>query len=232
MVNEKNELKIIDLGFGKMVESSDDFDKSISLNYWCELPLEFHSDVYDFCTEVYFVGKLFEKLIQVNDIEDFKYRTVLDQMCRRDSHERTGTFADISTRVKNEQFYEIEFDLNERRSYQEFSGAIRQHIAKIEKSAKYVVDVRLFQADLEDVYRNVMLASEIPDPNVVIRCIINGSYTYYRKRFSVNTLRDFVHLLKSSSEEKSRIILANLHTLLNSIERFTEKMLDDDEIPF
>ena len=29
-------LKIIDLGFGKRVESSNDFDKSITLNWWCE----------------------------------------------------------------------------------------------------------------------------------------------------------------------------------------------------
>lgn len=41
LVREDGTLKIIDLDFGKRVETSKDFDKSISLNWWCEPPEEF-----------------------------------------------------------------------------------------------------------------------------------------------------------------------------------------------
>jgi len=40
MVRDDGVLKIIDLGFGKKIEQTADFDRSISLNWWCERPLE------------------------------------------------------------------------------------------------------------------------------------------------------------------------------------------------
>ena len=63
LVDNDGQLKIIDLGFGKQVNTSLDFDKSITLNWWCATPDEFRFKRYDFGTEVYFVGKLFEQLI-------------------------------------------------------------------------------------------------------------------------------------------------------------------------
>ena len=81
MVREDGVLKIIDLGFGKKIEHTADFDKSISLNWWCEPPLEFQTARYDFTTEVYFVGKLFQRIIQDNQLARFKYLDVLAAMC-------------------------------------------------------------------------------------------------------------------------------------------------------
>jgi serine/threonine-protein kinase len=63
MVTGENTLKIIDFGFGKRIVNNDDFEKSISLNWLYEKPLDFENHIYDFKTEVYFVGKLFESLI-------------------------------------------------------------------------------------------------------------------------------------------------------------------------
>lgn len=48
LISDQGVLKIIDLGFGKHVEAPTDFDKSISLNWWCELPTEFSQGTYDF----------------------------------------------------------------------------------------------------------------------------------------------------------------------------------------
>ena len=66
MMSGDGVLKIVDLGFGKKIDRSADFDKSITLNWWCEPPLEFQTARYDFKTEVYFVGKLFQRIIQEN----------------------------------------------------------------------------------------------------------------------------------------------------------------------
>ena len=63
LVRNDGIVKIIDLGFGKLIENSRDFDKSISLNWWCEPPKEFGDGVYDFSTEVYFVWNLFSQII-------------------------------------------------------------------------------------------------------------------------------------------------------------------------
>lgn len=83
MVDHDGELKIIDLGFGKRIADSTDFDKSISLNWWCEKPDEFATKKYDYTTEVYFVGKLFEKLLLEYSVENFQHKEMLRQMCRQ-----------------------------------------------------------------------------------------------------------------------------------------------------
>ena len=69
MVRHDDTVKIIDLGFGKQVRDSDDFDNSTKITRWCPDPYDFSSARYDFCTEVYFVGSLFRKLIFDLDIK-------------------------------------------------------------------------------------------------------------------------------------------------------------------
>jgi hypothetical protein len=49
----------------------------------------------------------------------------------------------------------------------------------------------------------------------------------------VQPLRDFLRLMKSSTQEKRRIIMANLHTRLDALERYDDSVEPyDDDIPF
>lgn len=41
LITGKNTVKIIDFGFGKQATKPENYDKSISLNWWCDLPNEF-----------------------------------------------------------------------------------------------------------------------------------------------------------------------------------------------
>lgn len=92
-------LKIIDLGFGKHIVEDGDFDKSITLNWWCDTPAEFGEGKYDFTTEVYFVGKLFEKLISDNNISHFKYKETLGRMCKYSQKERLRSFVEVEKEI-------------------------------------------------------------------------------------------------------------------------------------
>jgi eukaryotic-like serine/threonine-protein kinase len=56
MVADGGAVKIIDLGFGKQAFDSGDFDKSITLNWWCEPPSEFTEHIYDYQTEFILSG--------------------------------------------------------------------------------------------------------------------------------------------------------------------------------
>lgn len=232
LVTKSGRLKIIDLGFGKRIVTSTDFEKSISLNWWCPTPKEFNDGRYDFATEVYFVGKLFEQLILDNVISDFKYSEVLNEMCKHEPLFRTGSFEIVNKRIRSDQFDEIGFSDSEQISYRNFANAIYSQITKIESSANYVSDISKIVTRLSDTYRSVMLETIVPDPSVVIRCILTGTY-YSNRRNSIITqyLRDFVKLLKSSSTERQRIIIANLHTRLDSVPRYYNDITDDD-IPF
>lgn len=231
MVREDGIVKIIDLGFGKEVRNSKDFEKSISLNWWCQPPSEFEELRYDFRTEVYFVGKLFERIIQENGISHFKYADTLGRMCHRNPETRIQSFAEIEKEIGNNQFFEIDFNDTELESYRTFADSLCRHITKIDNGAKYTDDMARIETQLNDAYRAFMLEQFVPDVTVVVRCFLVGTYYYRRSELHVAHVRDFLHLMKSSTEEKKRIILANLHTKFDALPRYSQSE-DANDVPF
>lgn len=224
--------KIIDFGFGKQVKGDGDFDKSITLNWWCEPPSEFGDQVYDYSTEVYFVGKLFEKILLEAGAEQFAHKGLLSRMCARNRNERIGSFARIRQELLAGKIDDIPFSEEELCAYRTFAGDLSSAVSKIEQSAKYFDDVAEVERKLEVAYRSVMLEEQVPNNSPVLACFINGSYYYSRKSFvRVDSLRDFVQLLRSCSKEKKGVILSNLFTRLNAVTRYRESEFDDD-IPF
>ena len=232
MVGADGVLKIIDLGFGKKIDRSADFDKSISLNWWCEPPLEFETERYDFCTEVYFVGKLFQRIVRDCELAHFRYMDTLVAMCDRDPESRIEGFSVIDQTISTERFAELDFGQQDLNAYREFSDALCHHITKIEKGAKYLKDIQKLRAQLTDVYQNTMLENTIPDAAMVLRCVVEGMYYYRKKGFGVDTVRDFLNLLRAAHGERARVILANLHTRLDSLPRYSPDILTEDDIPF
>lgn len=236
LVCQDGTVKIIDLGFGKQVKHPVDFDKSISLNWWCEPPVEFSQSKYDFRTEVYFVGKLFEQLIQQYGINQFKYKNLLVGMCNKSPEMRVASFSEIQKSIKNDLFLEIDFDEKELLCYRGFADAMTESITKIENGAKYVGDVEQIKTHLEPAYRNCMLEENAPDSAPILKCFIIGSYHYYKGKFPVRCIKSFLHLLKVVDHEKQRILLANLHTRFDAIPRYSWQPPDmsdfDNDIPF
>ncbi len=231
LVKEDGTLKIIDLGFGKRIDTSKDFDKSISLNWWCEPPDEFAVDTYDHATEVYFLGKLFEKLILDIGIEHFKHTALLARMCQRDPQHRIPTFFDIKTQVALNQSDDIDFTDEERDIYAEFAQEFSSRITKIESSTKYNEDLESIKTQLDAIYKTCMLERTIPDAAVVFRPFFRGTYYYRKTGFETYILKNFLRFLRTSSVEKQRIALANLHSRLNAVQRYTTPA-ENDDIPF
>jgi eukaryotic-like serine/threonine-protein kinase len=237
MVGDNGIVKIIDLGFGKRIQQSDDFDKSISLNWWCELPQEFSSSIYDYCTEVYFVGKLFEKIILEKNISTFKHSAILGQMCQKFPKSRMASFSDVEASIAGALFLEIEFTDDERDIYRSFADCVSQSLDSVERG-KHTQDIDHLRISLETAHRKVMLEEYVPDASLVLGAFLTGAYKYRRTGFPVSALRDYLHLLKRSSNERQRILLANLQTRLNSVQKYETKKAGsgfddvDDDIPF
>lgn len=233
LVSNEGQLKIIDLGFGKQVNTSLDFDKSITLNWWCATPDEFRLSLYDFTTEVYFVGKLFEQLIQANNVSQFKYTDALRRMCEPDPVRRIKSFAEIDRAIRSEQITETDFTNEEIETYRIFASSLMSITSKIAQSAKYVTDPTKIQLKLGEIYRSSMLEWSIPDSHRIIGCLVEGGY-YYKANQLVPTepVRDFVRLLKSCGAEQAKIIIANLHTRLDTVKRYDPDEIQDEDIPF
>ena len=88
MIDANNNVKIIDFGFGKQLNFSEDNHKSISINWWGgEIPNDFKKNIYDFKTEIFFIGKLFQKIIEVIN-SSFKYEPLLLNMINTDDSKR------------------------------------------------------------------------------------------------------------------------------------------------
>jgi hypothetical protein len=154
-------------------------------------------------------------------------------MCQYEPGSRVRSFLDIEKTIQNSQFYEIDFTNEEMQAYRVFSDAISSQISKIENGAKYVDDPERLRNQLSNAYRTFMLEEFVPDAAVVLRQLIVGNYYYYKKRaLRTDTIRDFVRLMKSVSTEKLRILIANLHTRFDSIERFTRDGITDDDVRF
>jgi len=76
-----------------------------------------------------------------------------------------------------------------------------------------------------------MLEKEAPDAAVVLRCLLAGTYYYKTSGLPVAPIRNFVKLLKNSTEEQNKLVIANLHTRFDAIPRYSEPGPDDD-VPF
>ena len=234
LVSDDGVAKIIDFGFGKRVATKQDFDKSISLNWWCDLPLEFADQTYNYTTEVYFVGKLFEKIILEAGIEQFSYKGILSRMCAKDPSQRINSFSKIEQEILAGKFVDIPFTEDELSAYRDFASDLSSVISKVEQSAKYFDSPQDIEKKLEDAYRKVMLEDRLPSNTLVIRCFLNGSYYFSNRVFmEVANLRRFIELLRSCSREKKSIVLSNIFARLDASPRYQEEIKHEgDDIPF
>lgn len=232
LVTDDGRVKIIDLGFGKKVQQPNDFDKSISLNWWCEPPLEFAAQTYDFTTEVYFVGKLFKRLLQEQELADFKHSDLLARMCQKNPRNRIQSFAETQTQLAKRMSEEEVFTVSELEAYRNFADEVIRHITKVETGVKYHTDLERMRQRLDEIFRSCMLEETLPDCAPVLRCFLNGNYYYKKTDFPTQALRDFLQLFNYPHAEKQRIALANLHSRLDAIQRYTRPKKDDDDIPF
>lgn len=233
MVNNDDQVKIIDFGFGKRVSNKEDFDKSISLNWWCEIPKDFQDKTYDFKTEVYFIGKLFEQIIQKNGLGAFKYKQELSGMCKLNPVERFESFIDVKQSMIQNQSQDFPFSEEEKSIYKGFADALLSVISEQKYTTEYHLEVDTIQDELEKLYQKVMLEDYIPKNTFIIDCFFKGGYKYWNnKRVKVFGLKRFIDLLKASSKDKKNIILKNLHARFDSVEIADDDLIGEDEIPF
>jgi len=227
LVTEEGTVKIIDFGFGKKIVFPTDIDKSISLNWWCDIPDEFSERKYDKQTELYFVGKLFEYLLQQNQIETFSYYSELKSMIESNPQNRIKSFSSLQNSLsQNNKLLDI-FSEDEIGIYRHFAYSITEMITKIEERSTYANTDMVIQK-LEDVYRKNMLEKEILNTHIFISVFINGTYYYKKdKTMDVKVLKNFINFLKSCSTEKTKIIMMNIQNRFDSIQRYTE-----NNIPF
>lgn len=226
--------KIIDFGFGKKVKDLEqEANKSITLNWWCETPPEFQNSIYDFQTELYFVGKLFEQIVEEIDISAFKYKSLIKKMCERNRERRFSGFTEVKKAIATGKFEELSFTYNEIKTYRDFANALCHIISSIDESSKYERDNNRIISELEAIYKKSMLELNVLSAQKIGSTFIKGPFRYWTNRnFETAKLKEFIVMIKSLHADKQNIVLENLLARLDSVTRSRPKIDMDDDIPF
>lgn len=230
LVTNDGVVKIIDFGFGKPINEEKDYNKSISLNWPCSIPSDFSSSIYNYRTEIYFVGQLFNKLINENNLKDtFKYNRTLEKMVEYDFNLRIKSFNDILRDVSTEYFNEIRFSPEEKEIYLNFANAITSICVKIKTSAKYNTNLDSITKGLYELTQFSMLESYIQNNMLIISCLINGEFVYKKTpKIPTEHIYAFFKWWKSLDLKCKKNVLNNLWLRLDNIKR----EVDFDDLPF
>lgn len=236
LVNSNDQAKIIDFGFGKNINYSDDCEKSITLNWWCEKPYDFTQNIYNHTTEIYFVGKLFEQILiylsKENISFEFRYDSLLSEMIWLNPSERIQSFVCIKEKILQDNNQNIELFTNEeKRIYQSFINDVVSSIAMIDDDASYTTDIDVIIQKLQNIYNINQLEDKIQNTSDLIHIFISGGFRYYpRQHCECYLVKNFITLLKNSSTGRKNIILLHIHNRLNQIEHNSINLFNS--IPF
>jgi len=229
LVNKEGIVKIIDFGFGKIIKTPNvDDHKSISLNWWCDTPDEFQENVYNLQTDIYFIGKLIEKIIYDNQITTFKYGELLNSMIFKSPSDRIESFSKISQTLSKVANSNIIFSKEEKDTYKSFSTDLIQSLSEINGSSSYNSDINNITHRLNELYQNIMLNDILPHNPKLINIFLDGEYRYNYLNITTETIYSFYKTFTAFPKEKQNIMLNNLFSRLDGVNRYE----DDDEFPF
>lgn len=232
LIDKNENIKIIDFGFGKKLENFNENAKSIFLNWpVSELPDEVKlNKEYNHQTEVYFLGKLFQKLIKKCK-DNFKFEHIIEKMINVSPNMRYKSFNEVKKAISDGVLSEVNFNSDQKQVYINFANELIKHINKYIDKYNPVDDLNYTLNELAQVIHDSALEEFIQNNTKLIRCFINSGYNYNSTNdIKVETVVDFYRLLNSLSPRKQKIVLDNIYTRLSIIE--VEISYDDGDIPF
>lgn len=229
LVSNDGVIKIIDFGFGKNIQQSVDYKKSITLNWFYSLPDDFNMSIYDFRTEVYFTGKLFEKIINDNNLyQTFKYKEVLDKMIITNYETRIDSFYEVTRGIISENAIYVDFNDKEKEIYANVVNWFMVVCNRVKTETKYKEDVDMITKSLTNMLQKSILENYIQNNRLFIECFIYPPYSYNPVPIiPTKDIADFFNWWKKLSTEHKKIVLNNLWVRLDTINRETT-----DELPF
>jgi serine/threonine-protein kinase len=232
LIADGGKVKIIDFGFGKLINSDCIDENSILLNWpVTENPEEIiEYGEYTHSTEIYFLGKLFKKILDEKKV-DFTFTKILQKMIKVNRAERYESFSQIIRELSVGALDEFEFNDNDKNIYLKFADGMYSMISSYTNEYTTITDIDIIRKRLFNVIKINSLEKYIQSNSELIQCFITSGFTYWKKiSLEVNILKEFYKLLDSSSQEKQKIIIDNLYNRISKIK--INKDTSDDELPF
>ncbi|MGO1469202.1 MAG: protein kinase family protein [Tissierella sp.] len=223
LITKEGVVKIIDFGFGKNVIADNTNDASVLLNWpVSELPDEVSDWKYDHKTDIYFLGKMFIKLLEDNCIENFKYEYILDRMIITNPDKRIESFTNILNSLSNDVLEQIDFTEYEKSVYIRFATDLCNHINFFSQEPKFENNYDIILENIGNIIKESALETYIQNNNYLVNCFLIDSvhnYNYNKnKDIYVKHVIDFYKLLSAQSNNTKNIVIENIIARLKSIE--------------
>ena len=230
MVDKNHVVKIIDFGFGKKLLPNEINGKSVFLNWpVSEYPDEVvNGNIYNHQTEVFFLGKLFEKEIG-SELHNFGYQHVIEKMTLMNPYLRYSSFSEISSDISQGFLAGLEFSLEEKETYQMLADILLDKIFSYVSEFQATEDVDIVLNNLQELIRRSSLETYIQDNSQLINCFVRNAFKYNSNiSIKVEIVKKFYETILGFSDFKRKIVIDNINTRLSTI----NVDFSSDELPF
>ena len=233
LIDKMGNVKIIDFGFGKIIDKDEKDSNSVMLNWpVSKLPEEVSlKGEYNHYTEIYFIGKLFEYILADKKInaDNFNYFNVINKMTEYQVKDRYFTFEEVYNDISKGIFSELDFSDDEKNIYREFSEAIYEKISEYNSEYDPITSVEKIIENIANILRKNSLEFYIQNNSELINCFIKNGFTYNKKaNIEKEKVEKFYKWIISLPNNKQINVIENINTKLSNIR--VKKEYDD--LPF
>ena len=228
IITETDDVKLIDFGFGKIVDPKVRENNSILLNWPAsQMPEEIERQgEYNHCTEIYFLGTLFKHL----DLgETFKYGFILDKMTQVKVSNRYQSFSDVSQAISEGILASLDFTESQHDAYLAMATVLSNHIAHFNEIPHFENNEAKILAGLETVIKSCSLEKCLQNEEKLIACFVTSSFTYYPKKdILMKIITNFYKFYSGLESLKRKVVVDNLVSRLSVI----KVEIPEEELPF
>lgn len=233
LVDREGKIKIIDFGFGRIINSSADLHNSISLAWiTSKKPEELQMlGEYGRGTDIYFLGVLFKQVIPSEKLDSFRYKKILDRMDVVMTDKRISSFREILLEIQKSASAMNMLSKSEIEIYRSFSAELTSRIVFWTWKPAFEDNEETIVKKLCKIKEVSFLEEYVPKIDSVINCFVKGSgyKCNLLAKMKSSVLSSFCDILSRSSRDKQSLIIRNIKNKLSSI--MVEENYDAD-IPF
>jgi len=233
LISNTGYVSIIDFGIGKELynnETSDINEDSLGSlvnRYQMKtLPDEFKTKEYTHKTDMFCIAELIQRLINDNNIVDFKFNKMLKRMQEKKPLERYSSFSEIKNLTNKRQIEDYEFSLVEKGIYRKFANDLDNILIRFTTEQVFRQNQDEVMKKLESVYKLNLLNEYIVKNNNLIKCFTTSGYTYSIKKVSASSLIDFYKLIKELDKPIQKSIIEQIQY------RLSLKEVVENKLPF
>lgn len=231
MIDDTGKVKIIDFGFGKLLNGIKSESASVLLNWQAsKIPEEIYNERYGVKTEIFYVGYLIKNLIEKLNIKCFKYEKILEKMVEVNPEKRVDSFEEIQNSLTEQRIEEINFVDEEKKIYQDFAVSFCGLIYRIKDNLSVEKDATIILEKLKIILRDNCLEEYITSVDKLISIFVKSDYKYYNNNIEVYIVKEFYNFLLNQTDGVRDIILNNLYGRIGNIPVIDSIL--DNELPF